>query len=128
MSRLYSNCCHAEVYTIFGDKLLGGGMCPLCKEWCGIEEVEAEESDHAKEAYEPRVGDSVLIELEITKAKYQGGCMCIPVYDKGTMEAFWVASECFENAKLLSRKTRTLTKAEAEALLTEKLGESVRIE
>jgi len=30
--------------------------------------------------------------------------------------------------KLLSRKTRTLTKAEAEALLTEKLGESVRIE
>ena len=76
------------------------------------------------EAYKPRVGDRVSLEGEITESN--GDDIFIRL-DGGYGVRMYTQKE-HTRLKLLSRKTRTLTRAEAEALLTEKLGESVRIE
>lgn len=79
------------------------------------------------EAYEPRVGDRVSCEGEVLgvhiESPENGTITRLKI--KGCLDGTYVLAE---NLSLLSRKTRTLTKAEAEALLTEKLGESVEIE
>lgn len=80
-----------------------------------------------EEAYEPRVGDRVSLEGDVVEIE-EGRRVIVKLQpDAGEI---YVYPKDVENGvlKLLSRKTRTLTKAEAETLLTEKLGESVRIE
>lgn len=71
--------------------------------------------------YEPRVGDRVSVEC-VVKEVNTGAEFCTVVIENSPL-IFNTSS-----LSLVSRKTRTLTKAEAEALLTGKLGESVRIE
>lgn len=110
MPQLYSNCCHAEMHTLYTPPI-----CPVCKEGCGVEE-----------AYEPRVGDRVWLKGVIVQTIDDSRTWVQVDTGNGCKHTF----DIFDGSvlELLSRKTRTLTKAEAEALLTEKLGESVRIE
>lgn len=79
----------------------------------------------------PRVGDRWAITVQIISRDKSGDCMVTPVFDKGTMGHIWMASECFgDEATLVSRAPRfirTLTKAEAEKMLSEKLGEDIEI-
>lgn len=74
------------------------------------------------EPYQPRVGDRVSVEVTVVELESE------MVWLRGHGVLMGVDRSEVSCLTLLSRKTRTLTKAEAEALLTEKLGESVRIE
>ena len=74
-------------------------ICPACKEGCGVEEGEEE--------FMPMLADML---------------------DRISQSTNKLNAALDAALARLSRKTRTLTKAEAEALLTEKLGKSVEIE
>lgn len=73
--------------------------------------------------YQPRVGDRVSVEVMVVEVEPE------VVWLRGHGVLMGVNQSEVSCLTLLSRKPpRTLTKAEAEALLTEKLGESVEIE
>lgn len=79
--------------------------------------------DEAKpEPYQPRVGDRVSVEVTVVELESE------IVWLRGHGVLMGVDRSEVSCLTLLSRKTRTLTKAEAEALLTEKLGEQIIIE
>ncbi len=137
MKQLYSNCCHAEVYTHHGNEGTNCWICPACKEGCGVEEGELLNCEVDKEnllptkkemekwledSYEPRVGDRVSVEGTVVELESE------IIWLRGHGVLMGVDRSEASCLTLLSRKTRKLTKAEAEALLTEKLGESVEIE
>lgn len=82
-----------------------------------------------QEAYKPMVGDRVQMEGCIRSVSVTPGLWFSVVFNGAPDEDRCVFEDDeIKHVKLLSRKTRTLTKAEAEAMLTEKLGESVVIE
>lgn len=83
---------------------------------------------HEEEAYQPRVGDRVSLEAEIVSVYATDRPRCDVKLLLPNITLITVPVEDLARAKLLFRAPRTLTKSEAEALLTEKLGESVRIE
>ncbi len=160
MKQLYSNCCHAEVYTHHGNEGTNCWICPACKEGCGVEEGEEtllgydvgkEGGDETialygkrykdggvlvtkrvkglpleePEPYQPRVGDRVKLEGTVRSV----GAGYFSVLFDGSRETCVLEDDEYLYTTLLSRKPpRTLTKAEAEALLTEKLGEQITIE
>lgn len=114
---------------LFKDKFY---LCSKCHEWHGIKyEAEIQSSDKVQqgvaepareeEAYGPRVGDRVSLDGVVVEL-HRDGIVCVEV--DGTV----LHAVDARKLTLLSRAPRTLTKAEAEVLLTEKLGESVRIE
>lgn len=73
--------------------------------------------------YQPRVGDRVSVEGTVVELESE------IIWLRGHGVLMGVDRSEASCLTLLSRKPpRTLTKAEAEALLTEKLGESVEIE
>ena len=76
------------------------------------------------EPYQPRIGDRVSLEGEIIK-KYTDGTLHVEV--NNTIVVVMTKTE-YSKMKLLSRKTRRLTKEEAERLLCEKLNEQITIE
>ena len=77
--------------------------------------------------YVPKVGDRVVLEGEVVEIE-EGGRLNVKL--QPSAGEIYLYPKDVENGvlKLLSRKTRKLTKEEAELLLSEKLGESVRIE
>lgn len=82
------------------------------------------------EPYKPMVGDRVRMEGRINGVSITPGSWFSVEFDGcgNPIEPVVFEDDEIKHVKLLSRKTRTLTKAEAEAMLTEKLGESVKIE
>lgn len=78
------------------------------------------------EPYVPRVGDRVSVECIVCHVESHTSTI---VHSRHAGIPGGTMNVAMADVKLLSRKPpRTLTKAEAETLLTEKLGESVRIE
>jgi len=75
----------------------------------------------AKEPYIPRIGDTVQLQGKIREIHNFNFCT-VEVQEK--YELVLKAS----SLTLISRASRTLTKAEAEKMLSEKLGEEVSIE
>ena len=82
---------------------------------------------HKTEPYQPRVGDRVALEGEVVEIEEERRLIVKLQPDAGEIYVYpkQVANGVL---KLLSRKTRKLTKEEAERLLSEKLNEQVTIE
>jgi len=74
--------------------------------------------------YEPRLGDKVRKDGVITGVCGNGGC-AVGFSDDTEV---WFGPKETSDLTLISRPPRTLTKAEAEKMLSEKLGEDVTIE
>lgn len=74
--------------------------------------------------YEPRLGDKVRKDGVITGVCGNGGC-AVGFSDDTEV---WFGPKETSDLTLISRASRTLTKAEAEKMLSEKLGEEVSIE
>jgi len=88
------------------------------------EEIRGICTSFSKKPYAPRLGDKVRKEGVITCVSENGGCavgFCDDI-------EVWFGPEETSNLTLISRASRTLTKAEAEKMLSEKLGEEVSIE
>jgi len=112
-----SKCCNAELKTVSDGEGTSYYECSSCKK----------PSDPKEETYQPRVGDRVSLEGEVVEIEGERRLVVKLQPDAGEIYVYpkQVANGVL---KLLSRKTRKLTKEEAERLLGEKLGESVTIE
>jgi len=93
-----------------------------------------EEDDVEEKEYAPRKGDKIRLEYEVVSTFYHN-----PLFDERVVDieldkdtSYSIRESAFtKHATLVSRAprfARTLTKEEAEKLLSEKLGEEVSIE
>ena len=83
--------------------------------------LEEEDDEEVKKEYVPRVGDKVRLEGKISETHDLNFCT-VEVQEK-----YGLVLKA-SSLTLISRAPRTLTKAEAEKLLSEKLGEDVVVE
>jgi hypothetical protein len=101
--------------------LLEDGWEPYATEDGSVEITKTVRGLPLETPYEPRVGDHASDDEEFK-------ALLGDMLDSVSQSVKKLNAALDEALVRLPRKTRTLTKAEAEALLTEKLGESVRIE
>ena len=79
------------------------------------------------EPYQPRIGDRVSLEGEVMEVE-EGGRLTVHLLPSAGELYVYPIDVANGVLKLLSRKTRRLTKEEAERLLCEKLNEQITIE
>jgi len=87
-----------------------------------------EEDDVEKKEYVPRVGDRVSVEAVVKSIDVDDNSFMLDFPISVVHAWAWWPVKDADNLTLISRASRTLTKAEAEKMLSEKLGEEVSIE